>query len=336
MLTSAVVALRPQLQDACEQQWYQIGQPGQWWDGSQRVALAEQVRAARRCTLCAERESDELSVLAASHPHTENLAAEAVEAAHGIAVSSGHLSRSWYEEILTSLQPPEYVELVGLTAVVTFIDTLSLAVGATPPALPEATAGTPARTLPPGAEVHSAWVPTVTPDKAEGDTASAYQHVTKKWGFVTNMRRALSLVPAAQNAFSALAQVYYWTDLRLTKTQIEYLAARISHLNACAYCSQLHTHLLRQAGRGQIQAERVASGTDPTASGVEIGEDLNRFVQAIVSRDSGEIEAARSKLTAIAGAEVVADAATIVACFDATNRVTSATGTMLDDEFSRL
>ena len=37
--------------------WQSLAAPGTWWTGAERVAIAREVRAARRCASCAERKA---------------------------------------------------------------------------------------------------------------------------------------------------------------------------------------------------------------------------------------------------------------------------------------
>ena len=49
--------VRPDLEDAHRETWRRIAAPGTWWTGAERVAMAAEVRRARRCALCAERKA---------------------------------------------------------------------------------------------------------------------------------------------------------------------------------------------------------------------------------------------------------------------------------------
>ena len=47
--------IRADLAAAHRKSWESLRNPGTWWNGSERVALAAQVRAARDCAICRER-----------------------------------------------------------------------------------------------------------------------------------------------------------------------------------------------------------------------------------------------------------------------------------------
>ncbi len=93
-----------------------------------------------------------------------------------------------------------------------------------------------------------------------------------------------------------------------------------------------HANLLRVSGlnEGAEVDVRVANGTaaDPSG-GVEHGEVLRAFAQAIlVDRES--VDEARQACVDALGAEGAAHAAAIVAAFDGINRVADGTGIRLD------
>jgi hypothetical protein len=93
--------------------------------------------------------------------------------------------------------------------------------------------------------VHSAWVATVPPDAARGELADLYaQRLTNRWGFVGNIHRALTLVPAEQVMLTTLLEAMYAPmammggaeSIRaISATQVELIAATVSAANGCVY-----------------------------------------------------------------------------------------------------
>jgi hypothetical protein len=79
--------------------WSRLSSPGTWWRGEQRVAIADEVRAADRCKFCSERR-DALSpdVVDGAHdsrPQSRCLPDAAVDAVHRITTDAGRLTQSF-------------------------------------------------------------------------------------------------------------------------------------------------------------------------------------------------------------------------------------------------
>ena len=49
--------VRRDLARAQEESWARLGRPGTWWSAEERLAIAEEVRAARWCELCRTRKA---------------------------------------------------------------------------------------------------------------------------------------------------------------------------------------------------------------------------------------------------------------------------------------
>lgn len=222
--------------------WRRLAEPGTWWSGAERVALAAEVRAARSCALCRERKAA-LSPYAieGAHDSAGGLPEVAVDAVHRLATDAGRLTRSWLERALgRGLAEEQYVEAVGVVALVTALDTFDLALGRARRPLPVPAPGEPARARPAGARRNLAWVSTVAPgDLLPGDPDPYAVHGSK------NIHRALSLVPQEVFNFFDLDVELYLKDHEirdfgreyraLTHPQMELLAGRISALNGCYY-----------------------------------------------------------------------------------------------------
>ena len=54
---SAPVAVREDLIEAHRRAWRRIAEPGTWWSGEQRVAIAAETRNALSCSLCRDRKA---------------------------------------------------------------------------------------------------------------------------------------------------------------------------------------------------------------------------------------------------------------------------------------
>ena len=237
--------------DAAEAQaraWSLIGQPGTWWAGAERVAIAAEARHARTCPLCADRrEALSPATIAGSHDSVGTLAPVAVEAIHRIATDSGRLGESWFQRLLADgLSDTAYVELVSIVAVVTAVDTFRYAAGLDPSDLPDPIAGAPTCHRPVGAKAGLAWVATVAPeDRTEDDPDLYGDHPGPRRRSGANIHRALSLVPDAMLHWWDMFETMYQTSAQMrdfslepravTHAQMELLAARVAALNRCEY-----------------------------------------------------------------------------------------------------
>ncbi len=203
-----------------------IAQPGTWWTGVERVAIATEVRRARAD---AERPPWEApssidGMVDDDHP----LPTAAVDAAWRISNHPGTLTASWYADIVAALPSPEhYVELVAIVAMTNSIDMFADVMDLDPVALPEPVLGEPSREAVAGVEVRHHWVPTA-------DMPGS------------NVMKALTAVPADQSMFQPLAAAQYvptaavvgdleWRRDGLDRRQIELVAALTSMANECFY-----------------------------------------------------------------------------------------------------
>lgn len=230
--------------------WARLAEPGEWWPGAIRIAIAEETRAAMDCAFCAERRAA-LSPYAASGTHTAatGLPENLVDVVHRIRTDAERLTRRFYDDALASgLSDAEYVETVGVMATVIAIDTFCDAMGLPRHALPAPVAapvaapaaGEPRRQRPAGAKDGLAWMPTVAPEDVTGAESGMYDGLA-----AVNIHRALSLVPAEVVGFFDLDTEHYLPDAQLrdfgteyralTHAQIEFLAARVSAINQCVY-----------------------------------------------------------------------------------------------------
>jgi hypothetical protein len=153
----------------------------------------------------------------------------------------GRLSEKWVQSVLgRGLTEGEYVEIVGLVAMVMMMDTFRLALGLAPRALPQPKSGEPTRYRPAGAKKQAAWLPLVEPQDAT--EADGPMYPTPKAGYIY---RGLSLVPQSLRDYWALANCHYLpgqyvyqfgSSIRaISRPQMEILAARVSALHQCVY-----------------------------------------------------------------------------------------------------
>jgi hypothetical protein len=234
--------VRSDLVAAHRRAWRRLASPGAWWSGSERIAIAQQVRSAAQCALCAERAAAlSPNAIAGAHEPAPPLAAEAVDAAHRITRDPGRLSRAWRDRSRASgLDDGPYVELIGVVVTVVSIDAFCRAIGVALHPLPVPVAGEPTRHRPRQARDDGAWVPMIPAFGATGAEADLWRR-----GMTGNVIRALSLVPDEVRTLKDLSAAHYLRDDQvanprarmehLSRPQTELLAARVSALRECFY-----------------------------------------------------------------------------------------------------
>ena len=189
------LTIRDDLGAACARAWQRIARCGTWWNGAQRIAIAAETRNALQCGLCRERNAA-LSPFATMGVHDGGgeLPGPVVEVVHRVRTDSGRLTRAWYEGVLASgLSDAQYVEIVGVVATTSALDTFSRGIGVAPTPLPPPRPGEPTRHRPARAKPGIAWVPTLElSDVADADPDP---YPGKSAAEVFNIHRALSLVP---------------------------------------------------------------------------------------------------------------------------------------------
>ena len=240
--------IRADLLAAQAHAWAQIGQPGTWWSGAERVAIAAETRHAVRCPLCAaRRKALSPTMTAGDHSTLGALPAAAVEAIHRIRSDSGRLSEHWYREVLVGdLSEERYVELVAIVAIVVAVETFRLTIGVPLLDLPPPRDGKPMRIRPRGARRDVAWMATLAPEDRTDDDPDLYREQPgPRQRYGANIHRALSLVPHAMMQWWEMFECMYLTSAAMrdfgreyravTHAQMEMLAARVAALNQCHY-----------------------------------------------------------------------------------------------------
>ena len=223
--------------------WQRLAEPGTWWTGVERVAIAAESRAAVDCPLCRKRR-EALSPFGETGDHDratgDVLPPAAVDAIHRIVTDPTRLTGSWVRELASEGVPAtHYVELLSVVVSVRSIDGFHRAMGIEPEPLPEPRAGEPSRRRPEAAVAGQAWVPMLPPRTPTGDEADLWK------GPTGNVIRAMSLVPDAVRWLKELSAAQYMDERAMTdftrgrgplsREQTELVAGRVSALNECFY-----------------------------------------------------------------------------------------------------
>jgi len=235
-------SIRTDLAEAIELASQRLVQPGTWWTGEQRRAIAEEARHAKTCRLCLERAAAlSPSAVKGTHDVLSDFPPDVIDAIHRLSTDSGRLSEKWVNTITAGeLSEEAYVEIIGVVAIITALDTFDYVMGNEKRQLAEPQPGEPTQHKPAGAKRNLAWVKTLAPEDVTPDDPNPYPVHG-----VANIHRGLSLVPQEVFNFFDLDVELYIKDSQLrdyanspraiNRAQIELIAGRASAINNCHY-----------------------------------------------------------------------------------------------------
>ena len=216
------VSVREDMTAALRRSWADIGGPGTWWTGPERVAIAALARAER-----IQRNEPPWS-----RDRSESLTplpAKAIEAARKIGADPTHLDRDWAEATIVELGDAPYVELASVVVTTVAADAFCEAMGIEHETLPEPEAGEPTRERPDNMGDIGAWVPVQIVDWQRANVARALSLVPE--GVRTFFRMVAAMYSGAATDFNEMV----WDHRPMARPQVELLAARVSALNQCFY-----------------------------------------------------------------------------------------------------
>ncbi len=240
--STANVPVRADFTAAHSRFWKRLAAPGAWWTGAQRVAIAGEVRQARLCTLCKDRQAALTTVaVQGQHDCLDLLPEPAVEVIHRLVTDPERLSRTWFQSILAAgVSEEQYVEIIGTLVALVSIDSFCRGIGVPLHPLPESQDGAPSYYRPPGARREDAWVSMIPVAYATDQEADLYDGLP-----VGNVIRAMSLVPDEVRTLKDLSIAHYlpMDSVRnpsasagtLNRMQMELIAGRVSALHQCFY-----------------------------------------------------------------------------------------------------
>ncbi|MBT5939780.1 MAG: hypothetical protein HOG95_07610 [Rhodospirillaceae bacterium] len=229
--------VRTDLADIHASQLDQLGAPGTWGTGQQRLAIAAEARKA----------GYDASVLEEPKESGAPIEVELPEVARNVvrhlAVSPKDFNEAAYNNARSGgLSDEEYVEIVGIVARISSLDVFARGIGVPLRPLPSPQPGEPSRDRPEAAIREEAWVPTI-PNPPEGGEAAEEHFAGQPKPYIV---RALSLVPEEMHRHVELEEIQY-LPLRhimepdyqhhegFTRAQVELVAGRVSALNECFY-----------------------------------------------------------------------------------------------------
>ena len=235
--------IRDDIKAAHKAYWVRLANPGSWWTGQARIAIAQEVRNARQCEFCRERKQA-LSpyTLQGKHQASSDLPEVAIDAVHRVVTDQDRITRAYIENnVDAGLTEEAYVELAGVVVMVISIDEFNRGLGLPPEPLPAALAGEPDHYRPPRLVRDTGFVPMLAHDGAQGNEADLW-----KGSRTANVMRALTLVPDALRDWMLLASAQYLSlegmgnfvkqeGRAIDRMQMELIAGRVSSVNECFY-----------------------------------------------------------------------------------------------------
>jgi len=237
--------IRDDLVAAYQDFWRKLANPGTWWTGEERIAIAEEVRQATQCSYCAERKNA-LSPYNLPGEHTSSddsrLDARTIDAVHRVITDQTRITKTWIREnVANGLSEGMYVELVGIAVCAFSIDEFCRALGLPLEPMPAPVDGAPTQYVPIGLEGDSGMVSMISADQRGANEQDLWPD-----GHDANVIRALSLVPDSVRDWLALSDEQYLlaakigdptsdTDRVMNRMQIELVAGRVSSHNECFY-----------------------------------------------------------------------------------------------------
>jgi hypothetical protein len=240
--------IRADLAAAARTAWEKIGEPGTWWTGAERAAIAAETRHALACRLCAARQqAPSPAMVGGDHATLGALPGAAVEAIHRIRTDPGRIGEAWYRRVLAQgLDADRYAELVSVAAVTVAVDTFRHALGLDALPLPRPQPGAPSSHRPRGVKPGPGWGFMLAAEDRDADDPDLYrEHPGPRQRSGANIILSLSAVPYSMMHWWDLIEAMYqpgpWMrdygrEYRaISHGQIEMLAARVAALNRCEY-----------------------------------------------------------------------------------------------------
>ena len=230
-MDSINLPVRDRFRAAHEQAITAYGNPGSWLDSETRVNVLIETRRARDCMVC-QQQKESLSpyLVPGEHSAATDLDQNILELVHRLTNDASRLTKNWFEKVIGSgISQEIYVEVVGMVATAIIVDGFSAALGLPRLSEPEPLAGKPAKKKNEKVVDVGAWVPIL--DLPADTTESGIPSVP-------NIFRSMGLVPeAVQHFFGVMSSHYSLTsfDISLDRSQVEYIASRMSSHNQCFY-----------------------------------------------------------------------------------------------------
>ena len=238
---SSGLEIRPDLTDAHAHVWEKLAAPGTWWNGAERLAMAEVVR-----TALDDPDPTPPWVSASSSgrvAHNPALSSQLQDAVYRLTRHAGTLTEDWYLSMrdATAITHQQWVEVIDVVISVASVLRFAQLAGIDRPEFPTALDGEPLRQEQPSKPANHHWVPVVHLEDMTPELEPFYEGLP----VIAPVIRALSSVPAAMDTLSVLSSAQYipnremvdlnWSRGTLSRRQMEFVAGRLSAHRECFY-----------------------------------------------------------------------------------------------------
>ena len=230
-MVNATISLGDVRQDlvrAHDQAIAAIARPGTWWTGAQRRELSLTAQLAINDS---EPVAPWVGVSTVANKLSANLTVPKIahDAIYRISRHAATLTREWYENVTTEINPLAFIELCGIACTIAPVMAFRRALGLPSLEISSAESGQPSNQIPDNVVAAQLnWVPVVGP--ADKDAAVV---------------QAFTAVPETNRVIWAMADAQYipdkemvdpnWTRGTLSRVQIELIATRVSQQRECFY-----------------------------------------------------------------------------------------------------
>ncbi|HEX2849476.1 MAG TPA: peroxidase-related enzyme [Acidimicrobiales bacterium] len=187
-----------------------------------------------------------------------------------------------------------------------------------------------------GEEERISWFP--VPDEADlpDDLQGLFRKARANLGFVPNVFRAYSYRPERLRAWFAHYKQLHVPTENLDAAEREMIAVAVSMANGCLYCLVAHGATLRDLLGDPVKADRITLDYRKA----DLTPKQRAMLDYAVKLTKAPLECSAADLTALERTgltlEEVWDVAEVAAMYNFTNRMSSATGMLPNEEYSRL
>lgn len=171
----------------------------------------------------------------------------------------------------------------------------------------------------------------VAPEKASGRLKAIYDELQSSYGMVPNVVQVFSIQPEILEAQLKLYSALMSEKAVLSPHVREMIAAVVSNINSCQYCTRWHFHSLAQMGLDEARVRKICS--DYQTAGLEQKDlGLLQFADKMTRGPDRMTEADVNHLKELGWTdEVILEATCIAAFFNFLNRVVNALGVLPEE-----
>lgn len=301
--------------------WQCVAEPGNWWTGEQRVAIA---LAAREATVRPLWDRQREDVHALSQQTTAgNLSPLALDTIERIATESGQLNMDWCQAVCRHLGEGAYIELLAVVVLTLPVDRFCRLLDREPVDFPTPTPGQPARSERDDLVDIGGWTrvtQTSLNDKELVNVSRALSQAERENVLRRELVDALYMMGHSFFAFT-------WDRHALSRPQLELAAVRTSMINACFYCAQGHAAILDLTGKHSTDKVELDGllNDERSGTGITHGELILDYTE-LANREPDNAYTLFPQLVETLGEAGAVELAATIAAFNGLNRTSDPTG----------